>query len=210
MGTTGPAPPTPWLCVDGSHNKADAASRAKFVPSAGGLFPPYRRDAISQAPSAWIGRRYDRKQPRRKETNSEDETLIWKKDKVQDTKWPKSRGPWSRARWGTSSRHEIPAPTHSYHRHSLNFVGSYTWFHLLRRYFLTLILRFYFPFYWISMMHLQLVPWLTQRYHPDCKVWHSRRDLVGAGPFWLVRSWCGLWHTGAVRIDAVWCGFHAV
>ena len=41
---------------------------------------------------------------------------------------------------------------------------------------------------------------------PDCKVWHSRRDLVGAGPFWLVRIWCGLWHTGAVRCGLMLCG----
>ena len=44
------------------------------------------------------------------------------------------------------------------------------------------------------------------RVRPDCKVWHSRRDLVGAGPFWLVRIWCGLWHTGVVRCGLMLCG----
>ena len=38
---------------------------------------------------------------------------------------------------------------------------------------------------------------------PDCKVWHFRRDLVGAGPTWLVRIWCGFCGSGA---DLEWCG----
>ena len=39
--------------------------------------------------------------------------------------------------------------------------------------------------------------------HPDCKVWHFRRDLVGAGPTWLVRIWCGFCGSGA---DLERCG----
>ena len=58
--------------------------------------------------------------------------------------------------------------------------------------------------------NITLESWLFRfRPHsPDCKVWHSRRDLVGAGSFWLVRIWCGLWHTGAVRCRSgvVRCG----
>ena len=38
---------------------------------------------------------------------------------------------------------------------------------------------------------------------PDCKVWHFRRDLVGAGPTWLVRIWCGFCGSGA---DLERCG----
>ena len=51
---------------------------------------------------------------------------------------------------------------------------------------------------------------------PDCKVWHFRRDLVGAGTdlagadlVRILRKWCGF---GAVRcgFGAVRCGFGAV